>query len=147
MVEAEKSLLNVNVVPTTDTLVAFAQLEPGAAINIVSSNRPTLELLVLMVRTYAEATPDCATLIYAPEAPAAVASVAEVIPSIVDHSLPRYSSSVTCSSQSTALPSRVSAMAMWLIATSGDAPCQCFSPGANHTISAGRTSSTGPPSR
>ena len=29
----------------------------------------------------------------------------------------------------------------------GDAPCQCFSPGANQTMSPGRSSSTGPPSR
>ncbi len=74
MLEAERPLLNVNVVPTTDTLVAFAQLEPGADINIVSSNRPTLERLVRMVKTYAKATTGCATLIDAPEAPAVVRS-------------------------------------------------------------------------
>src|SRR5579871_3407454 len=38
-------------------------------------------------------------------------------------------------------------MAMCVIALVGDAPCQCFSPGANHTTSPGRTSSTPPPSR
>ena len=40
-----------------------------------------------------------------------------------------YSASVTCSSQSTDLPSRCSPMAMWLIAVVGAAPCQCRSPG------------------
>src|SRR5580704_13631564 len=38
-------------------------------------------------------------------------------------------------------------MAMCVIAVVGDAPCQCFSPGENHTTSPGRISSTGPPSR
>src|ERR1051325_11697718 len=36
---------------------------------------------------------------------------------------------------------------MWTIAVLGDAPCQCFSPGANQTTSPGRISSTGPPHR
>ena len=34
-------------------------------------------------------------------------------------------------------------MAMWVIAVVGDAPCQCFSPGANQTTSPGRISSIG----
>src|SRR5215211_6892798 len=38
-------------------------------------------------------------------------------------------------------------MAMCVIAVFGDAPCQCLSPGANHTTSPGRISSTGSPSR
>ena len=38
-------------------------------------------------------------------------------------------------------------MAMWLIAVSGAAPCQCFSPGGNQTMSPARISSIGPPSR
>src|SRR5918993_31236 len=38
-------------------------------------------------------------------------------------------------------------MAMWVIAVVGDAPCQCFCPGGNHTTSPGRISSTGPPQR
>ena len=33
------------------------------------------------------------------------------------------------------------------MAVVGPAPCQCFSPGGNHTTSPGRISSTGPPSR
>src|SRR3979490_2081585 len=38
--------------------------------------------------------------------------------------------------------------AAWdLIAVVGLAPCQCFSPGSNHTTSPGRISSTGPPFR
>ena len=32
-------------------------------------------------------------------------------------------------------------------AVAGEAPCQCFSPGANQTTSPGRISSIGPPSR
>lgn len=35
-------------------------------------------------------------------------------------------------------------MAMCVMAAVGEAPCQCFSPGANQTISPGRRSSTGP---
>ena len=58
-----------------------------------------------------------------------------------------YSASLTCSSQSTTLPSSASWMAMWVMAVVGEAPCQCFSPGANQTTSPGRISSTGPPSR
>ncbi len=37
-------------------------------------------------------------------------------------------------------------MAIWVIAVSGLAPCQCFSPGSNQTTSPGRISSTAPPS-
>src|SRR5437764_4459428 len=36
---------------------------------------------------------------------------------------------------------------MCVIAAVGDAPCQCFSPGANQTTSPGWISSIGPPSR
>src|SRR6266487_50681 len=36
---------------------------------------------------------------------------------------------------------------MCVIAALGDAPCQCFSPGANQTTSPGRISSIGPPQR
>ena len=36
---------------------------------------------------------------------------------------------------------------MCVIAVVGVAPCQCFSPGGNHTTSPGRISSIGPPSR
>ena len=60
---------------------------------------------------------------------------------------PRYCSSLTFSSQSTALPSSFSWMAIWVMAVVGAAPCQCFSPGANETTSPGRISSIGPPSR
>jgi hypothetical protein len=47
-----------------------------------------------------------------------------------DDGHPPYCSSVTCSIHSTALPSSISAIAMWVIAVVGDAPCQCRSPGA-----------------
>ncbi len=38
----------------------------------------------------------------------------------------RYRSSLTCSSQSTAFPSSASAMALWVMAVAGAAPCRCF---------------------
>ena len=60
---------------------------------------------------------------------------------------PSYCSGVTCSSQSTTLPSSFSCIAMCVIAVVGAAPCQCFSPGGNQTTSPGRISSTGPPQR
>jgi hypothetical protein len=59
----------------------------------------------------------------------------------------RYCSSLTCSIQSTTLPSSRSWMAIWVIAVVAVAPCQCFSSGENQTTSPGRTTSTGPPSR
>src|SRR4051794_31371436 len=62
-----------------------------------------------------------------------------------DH--PPYCASLTCSIQSTGEPFSFSCTAIWLIAVVGAAPCQCFSPGGNHTTSPGRISSTGPPSR
>lgn len=68
MVEETRTVLNVNVVPTTDTLVSFAQLDPGVAINVVASNAPTLGRLVAMVRTYARTAPNATALIDAPEA-------------------------------------------------------------------------------
>src|SRR6185295_19106555 len=60
---------------------------------------------------------------------------------------PRYCSSLTCSIQSTSLPSSCSWMAMCVIAVVADAPCQCFSPGANQITSPGRIASMGPPQR
>jgi hypothetical protein len=59
----------------------------------------------------------------------------------------RYCSSLTFSIQSTALPSFRSWMAKCVMAVDGVAPCQCFSPGGNHTTSPGLISSTAPPSR
>ncbi len=58
-----------------------------------------------------------------------------------------YCSSVTCSIQSTTLPSSCSWIAMCVMAVVGAAPCQCFSPGGNQTTSPGRISSIGPPQR
>src|SRR5262249_13741783 len=59
----------------------------------------------------------------------------------------RVDPSVTCSSQSTILPSSSSWMAMCVMPVAAVAPCQCFSPGGNQTTSPGRASSTGPPAR
>ncbi|VVQ04204.1 hypothetical protein PS906_05304 [Pseudomonas fluorescens] len=61
------------------------------------------------------------------------------------HSEREYCSSLTCSIQSTTLPSSTSAIAIWLIAVVGAAPCQCLAPGAIHTVSPGRISRTGCP--
>ena len=58
-----------------------------------------------------------------------------------------YSSSLTCSIHSTTLPSSFSCTAMCVMPVVRVAPCQCFSPGENHTTSPGRISSTGPPIR
>src|ERR1700682_905396 len=57
----------------------------------------------------------------------------------------RYCSSLTFSIQSTFLPFSDSVSAICVIAVVDAAPCQCFSPGGNHTTSPGRTSSMGPP--
>src|SRR5205085_11196559 len=57
----------------------------------------------------------------------------------------RYSSSLTCSSQSTTLPSSASWMAMWLMPVVAVAPCQCFSPGGHTTTSPARISRLAPP--
>src|SRR5206468_12150043 len=54
-------------------------------------------------------------------------------------------SSLTCSIHSTFLPSSCSCTAMCVNAVVGDAPCQCFSPGGNHTTSPGWISSMAPP--
>src|SRR4051812_46785980 len=59
----------------------------------------------------------------------------------------RYCSSVTFSIHVTGLPLSFSWIAMWVMAVVAVAPCQCFSPGGNHTTSPGRISSIGPPSR
>src|SRR5438132_4994205 len=57
----------------------------------------------------------------------------------------RYCSSLTFSIQSTLLPSSCSTMAMWVMAVSAVAPCQCFSPGGLQITSPGRISLIGPP--
>lgn len=59
--------------------------------------------------------------------------------------VPRYCSSLTCSIQSTTVPLIFSAMAIWVMALSGAAPCQCFTPAGIQTTSPCRISSIGPP--
>src|SRR4029078_1187638 len=58
-----------------------------------------------------------------------------------------YCSSVTCSIQSTTLPSSCSWMAMCVMAVVGPAPCQCFSPGGNQITSPGPICSIAPSQR
>src|SRR2546428_6563959 len=58
-----------------------------------------------------------------------------------------YSSSLTFSIQSTALPLSCSCMAMCVTAVGGAAPGQCFSPCGNQTTSPGPVSSIRPPPR
>src|SRR5580693_3202494 len=61
------------------------------------------------------------------------------------HLFARYCSAVTFSSQSTALPSSFSTIAICDIAVVAVAPCQCFLPGGHQTTSPGRISSLGSP--
>lgn len=61
-------VLNVNVVPTSATLVQFAQLPTNALIHVVASNEPTLKRMVRMFETYARNKPARAFLISHPEA-------------------------------------------------------------------------------
>src|SRR5450830_506401 len=58
-----------------------------------------------------------------------------------------YCVSVTGSSQSAALPFSTSVIAVWVMALSGAAPCQCLVWGGMCTTSPTRISSTGPPQR
>src|SRR5213079_1827099 len=62
-----------------------------------------------------------------------------------DGNAARYSSSLTCSSQSTTLPSSASWIAIWLMPVIAVAPCQCFSPGGHTTTSPARISRLAPP--
>lgn len=73
-----RPLLNVNVVPTSETLVRFAHLDPGVKVSVVASNQPTLDRLVRMVHTYTRITPCAAVLVDAPDAQDVVRS-AEVL--------------------------------------------------------------------
>src|SRR5207237_3932028 len=57
-----------------------------------------------------------------------------------------YSSSLTFSIHSTALPLSCSTIAMCVMAVAGVAPCQCFSLGGHQTTSPARISCFGPPS-
>lgn len=56
-------VLNVNVVPTSATLVQFAQLPADATIHVVASNESTLKRMVRMIDTYARNKPARAFLI------------------------------------------------------------------------------------
>src|SRR5580693_3292162 len=56
-----------------------------------------------------------------------------------------YSSSETCSIQSTDLPSSASAIAICVMPMVAVAPCQCLTPGGIHTMSPRLISWIGPP--
>src|SRR5579872_1418432 len=61
------------------------------------------------------------------------------------HGVARYCSSVTCSSQSTFLPSLASWIAICVTAVLSVAPCQCFLPLGHVTTSPGRISNFSSP--
>jgi len=65
-------VVNVNVVPTSDTLVRFASIDPSAKVSVVASNKQTLERFVRMIRTYTRIEPMAAVLINSAEAPSVV---------------------------------------------------------------------------
>lgn len=67
-VGADHQVVNVNVVPTSDTLVRLARLAPDAALTIVASNTATLSRFVAMVRTYMRVEPVAMALAHEPEA-------------------------------------------------------------------------------
>lgn len=68
LMEERQSLLNVNVVPSSETLIRLAHVEPNASISVIASNEPTLERLVRMVHTYTRIKPSVAVLIDSPAA-------------------------------------------------------------------------------
>ena len=71
-------VLTVNVVPTSATLVQFAQLPAGVPIDVIASNAPTLGRMVRMIETYARRKPRHACLVDSPEA-ASVVAASEVV--------------------------------------------------------------------
>lgn len=72
VVQADHPVVNVNVVPTSQTLVQFAQLDPTIAVSIVAANEPTLSRMARMIRTYTRIEPSALVLVDAPEAPEVV---------------------------------------------------------------------------
>ena len=121
----------------------FGQRLPASAFSR-DSRSTTSKRAIAGQSAFIRSVRSCASPIYscAIENPQSYASTMR---SAVGHRL--YCASVTCSIQSTGEPFSFSWIAMWLMAVVGVAPCQCFSPGANHTTSPGRISSMAPPSR
>ncbi len=65
-------VVNVNLVPTSETLVRFARIDPGAKVSVVASNQQTLERFVRMIQTYTRIEPVAAVLADSEDAPAVV---------------------------------------------------------------------------
>ncbi|HET8985461.1 MAG TPA: GntR family transcriptional regulator [Trueperaceae bacterium] len=78
VVEEDRMLLSVNVVPTPETMVSFAGLKPGVTVSVIASNQPTLGRMVNMVRTFARTVPVAAVLVSS-ESAELVARDAEVL--------------------------------------------------------------------
>lgn len=78
LVEEERMVLSVNVVPTPETLVSFASLKQGVTVSVIASNQPTLGRMVNMVRTFARTAPVAAVLVTS-ESAERVARDAEVL--------------------------------------------------------------------
>lgn len=65
-------VVNVNVVPTSETLVQLAGLEPDARVTVLASNAATLERFVNMLHTYTRLDPVATAVIDDPQAPTLV---------------------------------------------------------------------------
>lgn len=70
-------VVNVNVIPTPETLVSFARIDPSASVSVLASNGATLGRFVKMIRSYTRMEPRSA-LVTDPEA-ANIARGAEVL--------------------------------------------------------------------
>lgn len=81
VVEDAARVVCVNVVPTSETLVRFAQLPSSARLAVVASNRQTLTRFVRMVTTYTRIDPVATLLADDPRAPDAVRDADVVIDS------------------------------------------------------------------
>jgi DNA-binding transcriptional regulator YhcF (GntR family) len=71
-------VVNVNVVPTSNTLIRFARISERARVSVIASNQATLERFVRMLRAYVRRDPSEAVLVDSVEAER-VARHAEVL--------------------------------------------------------------------
>lgn len=76
-VDGRFPVVNVTVIPTPETLVSFARIDPSASVSVLASNAATLGRFVKMIRSYTRREPVSA-LVDDPEA-AAIARGAQVL--------------------------------------------------------------------
>ena len=67
-VKPRHPVVNINVIPTSDTLVRFAGIDPSARVSVIASNPQTLARFVQMIRTYTRIEPVAAALVTDPDA-------------------------------------------------------------------------------